>query len=149
MFFSLNLSPSFPLLLPTYLSTLYTSSQWGNQSACYSLLSDMIRLLILAPVSRCRGQSCHTARLPGRASELLSGTTNRCWRGSFTAIVTNRQTVGIRTVTLTDFPPYKKSCQGKSCQPQFDAVFWLHRKSAIWSKLWSTMDENIIWFQYE
>lgn len=72
-FLSSDLTPSYSLFPPHQLSTLYTSSRWGNQSACYSLISDTIRVLILAPVSRCRGQSW---LLPGWASELLSGTTS-------------------------------------------------------------------------
>ncbi len=74
---SSDLTPSSSLLPPQHLSALYTSSRWGNQSACYSLISDTIQLLILARVCQCRGQCYHIARLPGRVSELLSRNHNQ------------------------------------------------------------------------
>lgn len=100
--------PSLSSLPPNHLHILH-STQWGNQSACYSLISDLIQLLILVSVSQCRNQSCHISQLLGWASEVRSRTMNRCWLGSFTAIVTNRHTVAIWIVTMTDFPSSKKT----------------------------------------
>lgn len=136
-------------VFPSSQSPLHSIQEPDEVISQLVIVWDTIRLLILAPVSRCRDQSCYIAQLPGRASELLPGTVNRCWLGSFTEIVTNRHTVAIWTVTMTDFPSYKKYRQNKSCQPELDAVLWLHRKSAIWVKLWSPPDENIICLPHE
>lgn len=114
-------TPSLSLRPP---DRLYTRTQWGSQSACYSLISDTIQLLILDPASRCRNQCCHMAQLPGWAS----GAMNRCWVGSSTAIVTNRHTAAIWTIAKRDFPSYKKYCQNKSCQLELHVVLRLHRK---------------------
>lgn len=139
------ISPLLSLCFLPTISPLSTSSRWGNQPACYSLISDTIRLLILAPVSQCRGQSCHIS--PAGELSLRAALRNheQMLTGLFHSYC-HKQTDCRSTDSHTDrFSFVQKS---KLRQLEFDVVLWLHRKSAIRVKLWSTIDENIIWLPH-